>query len=84
MQTETCFSWSCFVGSFGVGRAVGSGNFQGLRVPLKIQFGVQANLFDSGRRQEEAALASTKADLPSLPECKNLLLVAQKQLIERP
>jgi hypothetical protein len=45
---------------------------------------VQASLFDSGRRQEEAALASTKADLPSLPEYKNLLLAAQKQLIELP
>jgi hypothetical protein len=40
---------------------------------------VQANPFDSGRRQEKAALASTKADFPSLPESKNLLLVAQKQ-----
>ncbi|NQV34354.1 MAG: hypothetical protein HQ515_16795 [Phycisphaeraceae bacterium] len=48
----------------------------------QIHFGVQANLFDSGRRQEKAALASTKADFPSLPECQNILLVAQKQLIE--
>jgi hypothetical protein len=40
---------------------------------------VQANLFDSGRRQKKAALASTKADFSSLPECKNLLLSAQKQ-----
>jgi hypothetical protein len=54
------------------------------RAPLRIQFGVQANLFDSGLRQEKATLASTKADSPSLPECKNLLLVAQKQLIELP
>jgi hypothetical protein len=45
---------------------------------------VQANLFDSGRRQDKAALASTKADRPSLPEYKNLLLVAQKQLVELP
>jgi hypothetical protein len=45
---------------------------------------VQANLFDSGRRQEKAALASTKADFPSLPEYKNLLLVAQKPLLELP
>ncbi len=55
-----------------------------MRAPLIIQFGVQANLLDSGRRQEEAALASTRADLPSLPECKNLLLVTQKQSIELP
>jgi hypothetical protein len=54
------------------------------REPLRTHFGVQANLFDSGQRQEKAALASTKADLPSLPECKNLLLVAQKQLSELP
>lgn len=56
----------------------------GLRAPLKIHFGGQANLFDSGRRQEKAALASTKADFPSLPEYKNLLLSAQKQLLEPP
>jgi hypothetical protein len=31
-----------------------------------------------------AALASTKADLPFLPEYKNLLLAAQKQLLELP
>jgi len=55
-----------------------------LRAPLKIHFGGQANLFDSGRRQAKAALASTKADLPSLPECKNLLLAPQKQLLELP
>ena len=47
---------------------------QRLRAPLTIHFGGQANLFDSGRRQAKAALASTKADLPSLPKCKNLLL----------
>jgi hypothetical protein len=58
-----------------------SGDF---REALRIHFGVQANPFDSGRRQEEAALASTKADFPSLPEYKNLLLSAQKQLIELP
>jgi hypothetical protein len=45
---------------------------------------VEANLFDSGLRQEKATLASTKADSPSLPECKNLLLSAQKQLLELP
>jgi len=55
-----------------------------LRVPLKIHFGVQANLFDSGRRQEKTTLASAKADFPSLPESKNLLLAAQKQLLELP
>jgi hypothetical protein len=52
--------------------------------PLKIHFGGQTNLFDSGRRQEKAALASAKADFPSLPEYKNLLLAAQKQLLELP
>ena len=55
-----------------------------LREPLKIHFCVQANLFDSGRRQAKAALASTKAELPSLPEIENLLLAAQKQLLELP
>jgi len=50
----------------------------------QIHFGVQANLFDSGRRQEKAALASTKADFPPLPEYRNLLLVAQKQSEELP
>jgi hypothetical protein len=55
-----------------------------VRAPLKLHFVRQANLFDSGRRQTKAALASTKADLPSLPEYKNLLLAAQKQLLELP
>jgi hypothetical protein len=41
-------------------------------------------LFDSGRHQEKAALASTKADFPSLPEAENLQLSAQKQLLEPP
>jgi len=54
------------------------------RVALTIHFGGQANLFDSGWRQAKAALASTKADLTSLPEYKNLLLTAQKQLLELP
>jgi hypothetical protein len=54
------------------------------REPLKIHFGEQANLFDSDRRQEKAALASAKADFPSLSEYKNLLLAAQKQLLELP
>ena len=55
--------------------------------PLKIHFGGQANLFDSGRRQAKAALASTKADSPSLPEHNpdlSGLLTAQKQLLELP
>ena len=55
-----------------------------LRGPLTIHFGEQANLLDSGQRQEKTALASAKADFPSLPECKNLLLVTQKQLSELP
>jgi hypothetical protein len=55
-----------------------------LREPLIIHFGGQANLFDSGRRQIKAALAMAKADLSSLPECKNILLAAQKQLLELP
>jgi len=42
------------------------------------------NLFDSGLRQKKTALASAKADFPSLPEYKNLLPVAQKQLLELP
>jgi hypothetical protein len=54
------------------------------RAPLKIHFGGQANLFDSGRRQAKATLVSTKADLPSLLERKNLLLAAQEQLLELP
>jgi hypothetical protein len=54
------------------------------RAPLRIHFGGQTNLLDSGRRQEKAALASAKADFPSLPEYKNLLLAAQKQLLELP
>jgi len=53
-----------------------------LWAPLKIHFGGQANLFDSGQRQEKAALASAKADFPSLPEYKNLLRAAQKQLLD--
>ncbi len=55
-----------------------------VRAPLTIHFGGQANLFDSVRRQEKAALASAKSDLPSLPEYKNILLAAQKQLLELP
>ena len=60
------------------------GSFYSLREPLKIHFGEQANLFDSGRRQKKAALVSAKADFPSLPEYKNILLAAQKQLLELP
>jgi len=55
-----------------------------LREPLKIHFAGQANLFDSGRHQAKAALASTKAGSPSLPEIQNLLLAEQKQLLELP
>ena len=58
-----------------------------LREPPIIHFGGQANLFDSGLRQVKAALASTKADLPSLPEYNpdtSGLLTAQKQLLELP
>jgi hypothetical protein len=40
------------------------------------------HLFDSGRRQKKQALVSTKPDFSSLPEVKNLLLAAQKQLIK--
>ena len=54
------------------------------REPLTIHFGEQANLFDSGRRHVKTALALAKADLPSLSEYKNLLLAAQKQLLELP
>jgi hypothetical protein len=43
-----------------------------------------SKLFDSGWRQEKAVLASAKADFPSLPEAKNLLLSTQKQLLEPP
>ena len=53
-----------------------------LRAPLKIHFGGQANIFDSGQRQKKTALASAKADFPSLPEYKNLLRAAQKQLLD--
>ena len=56
----------------------------GLRAPPTIHSGGQANLFDSGQRQEKVTLASTKADFPSLPEIQNLLLAAQKQLLELP
>jgi hypothetical protein len=55
-----------------------------MREPLIIHFGGQANPFDSGRRQKKQSLASTKPDFSSLPEVKNLLLAAQKQLIELP
>jgi len=55
-----------------------------LREPLKIHFGGQANLFDSGLRQKKQALALAKPDFSSLPEIKNLLLAAQKQLLELP
>ena len=57
---------------------------QNLREPLKIHFGGQANLFPSGLCQTKTALFTNKADLSSLPELKNLLLAAQKQLLELP
>jgi len=44
----------------------------------------QRILFVSGLRQIEAALSSNKADLSFLPENKNLLFSAQKQLLELP
>jgi len=56
----------------------------GLREPLTIHFGEQTNLFVSGHCHAKSALASTKADLPSLPESKNLLFVTQKQSLELP
>jgi len=55
-----------------------------LRIPLKIHFGGRANLFVAGPRQTNAALSTDKADLSSLPASKNLLLAAQKQLLELP
>ena len=53
-----------------------------MREPLKIHFGGQASLFDSGLRQKKQALALAKPDFSSLPEAKNLLLAAQ--LLELP
>jgi len=55
-----------------------------LRIPLKIHFGGRANLFVAGLRQTKTALSTDKADFPSLPASKNLLLAAQKQLLELP
>ena len=60
------------------------GGLQRYSAPQRIHFGGHANLSDSGRRQEETALASTKADCPFLPKYTHLLLVAQKQLTEQP
>ena len=48
--------------------------FNELRGPLKIHFVRQAKFFNSGLPQAKAVLASAKADLASLPGCKNLLL----------
>ena len=42
------------------------------------------NLFVAGLRQTKATLSIDKADLSSLPASKNLLLAAQKQLLELP
>jgi len=55
-----------------------------IRESLIIHFGGQTNLFDSGRHQKKQALASAKPDFSSLPEYENLLLAAQKQLLELP
>jgi len=55
-----------------------------LREPLKIHFGEQANLFAAGLLQTKTTLSTDKADLSSLPDNKNSLLVAQKQLSELP
>ena len=57
---------------------------QYFRIPLKIHFGSRANLFVTGQRQTNAALSTDKADSSSLPASKNLLLAAQKQLLELP
>jgi len=54
------------------------------REPLKIHFGEQANLFVAGLPQTKPTLSTDKADLSSLPDNKNFLLVAQKQLLELP
>ncbi len=53
-----------------------------LRVPLTTYFGGQTNLFVAELRQTKDALFTNKADLSSLPDNKNLLLAAQKQLLE--
>jgi hypothetical protein len=45
---------------------------------------VRRALFDSGLRQKKQALALAKPDFSSLPEVENLLLAAQKQLLELP
>jgi len=55
-----------------------------LRVALKIHFGGQANLFVAELRHKKAALFMYKADFSALPASKNLLLAAQKQLLEIP
>ena len=55
-----------------------------LKIPLKIHFGGRANLFVAGLRQTKATLSIDKADLSSLGGSKNLLLAAQKQLLELP
>ena len=63
---------------------MGSGQIQyGLRAPLEIHFGAQANLFDSGRRQKKAILVLANPKLTSLTEVKNLLPATKKQLLER-
>jgi hypothetical protein len=55
-----------------------------LRVPLKIHFGGQTNLFVPGGVRQKQLYFQIKLDSPSLPENKNLLFAAQKQLLEPP
>ena len=55
-----------------------------VRVPLKIHFGGQRNLFAPGGVRQKPLYCSNKADLSSLPENKNLHFTAQKQLLEPP
>jgi hypothetical protein len=42
---------------------------------------VQANLFDSGRRQEKAASASTKADFPFIARTQTSFTFRSKAII---
>jgi hypothetical protein len=58
--------------------------YEHLRAPQKIHFGVQTNLFDSGRRQEKAALAMAKAAFSFFGRMKILQLAAQRQFLEPP
>jgi hypothetical protein len=51
---------------------------------LKIHFDGIASLFVAGLRQTKATLSADKADLSFSPASKNLLLAAQKQLLDLP